>query len=217
MTAGPIDWGLSAERPCNGSTESGVCPPALGRCSAAPGRTSEPHTQDRLAAPGPGGMSAGLAGLREPIAVILLRTSFTDLLPVGRLLIPAGPSPLAGHRSPGQADTAVVGGRPDAALRPCTKPIQSRNQGAEMSWCWCGHRPWHHWHGPWHHGGYGYGPPPPGPYGPGYGPWRRGRPGRGWQPDEEDLAEHLQALEDEVRQAREELERLRQSRRPNEG
>jgi hypothetical protein len=80
--------------------------------------------------------------------------------------------------------------------------------------CWCGHRPWHHWHGPWHYEGYGYGSPPPGPYGPGpyrpgpyeadYGPRRR-------RPREQDLADYLEDLEGEVRQVREELERLRQS------
>ncbi len=75
--------------------------------------------------------------------------------------------------------------------------------------CWCGHRPWHHWHGPWHHWWYGYGPPGPGyrpGYGPGYWPGPRGRA------REEDLAGYLQDLEDEVRQVREELERLRGSR-----
>lgn len=87
--------------------------------------------------------------------------------------------------------------------------------------CWCGRRPWHHWHGPWHYEGYRYGPPPPGPYGPGqygpgpyeaeYGPRWRGRPRRAWQPREQDLADYLEDLEGEVRQVREELERLRQS------
>lgn len=85
--------------------------------------------------------------------------------------------------------------------------------------CWCGHRPWHHWHGPWNYEGYRYGPPPgpygpapygPGPYGPGpyeaaYGPRRPRRP------REQDLADYLEDLEGEVRQVREELERLRQS------
>ncbi len=81
--------------------------------------------------------------------------------------------------------------------------------------CWCGHRPWHHWHGPWHYEGYRYGPPAPGPYGPGrcgpgpceaeYGP-RRCRWSR-----EQDLADYLEDLEAEVRQAREELARLRQA------
>ena len=73
--------------------------------------------------------------------------------------------------------------------------------------CWCGHRPWHHWHGPWHHYGYGYGPPGP-EYRPGYGygPPRRRRA------REEDLAEYLQDLEEEIGQVREELERLRRSR-----
>ncbi len=83
--------------------------------------------------------------------------------------------------------------------------------------CWCGHGPWHHWHGPWRYEGYGYGPPPPGPWGPGpYGPesgprWR-GRPGRASRSREQDLAEYLEDLEGEVSQVREELERLRQSR-----
>ena len=73
-----------------------------------------------------------------------------------------------------------------------------------MGHCWCGHGPWHHW-------GYGYGPPPwARDYGPeyGYGPPRRRRRA----PDEEDLAEYLGDLEDELRRVRVELERLRGSR-----
>jgi hypothetical protein len=86
--------------------------------------------------------------------------------------------------------------------------------------CWCGHRPWHDWHGPWHHWGYEYGPPPgpgyeagygPGPgYGPGYGPGPRRRA----RAREDDLAGYLEDLEDEVRRVREELDRLRGSRSP---
>jgi hypothetical protein len=73
-----------------------------------------------------------------------------------------------------------------------------------MAHCWCGH-------GPWHHRGYGYGPPPYA-YEPDYGPedWPPRRRRR--RPDEEDLADYLGELEDELRRVRVELERLRQSR-----
>lgn len=78
--------------------------------------------------------------------------------------------------------------------------------------CCCGHGPWHHWHGPWHHWGYGYGPPPGPGYVPGHGPgyWPGAR--RRTRAREDDLAEYLQDLEDEVREVRAELERARESR-----
>lgn len=80
---------------------------------------------------------------------------------------------------------------------------------------WCGHGVcpacgYGHCH---HHGyAYGYAPPPWAGYGPGYGSRRRRR-----APDEEDLAAYLEDLEDEVGQVRKELDRLRRSRRPEEG
>lgn len=76
------------------------------------------------------------------------------------------------------------------------------------------------YHGYCHHhhrGGYGYGYGPPEAYGPEYGPRRRGRPGRAWAPDEDDLAEHLHDLEDEIGRVRRELENLRRSRSTPEG
>ncbi len=60
--------------------------------------------------------------------------------------------------------------------------------------CWCGHGPWHHW-------GYAYPPPGTPPY---PGPRRR----RG-QADEEDLADYLRHLEEELARARRELEHIR--------
>ena len=77
-----------------------------------------------------------------------------------------------------------------------------------------------------HHGGCGhgygascYGPPEAyGPvYGPRYGLRRRGRPGRAWAPDDDDLAGYLQDLENEIGRVREELENLRRSRGAREG
>ena len=81
-----------------------------------------------------------------------------------------------------------------------------------MSCGWCGHGycP-HHGDGHCHHCGHAYGPPPPWPdYGPGYGPPRRRRRA----PDEEDLAAHLEDLEQEIGRVREELESMRRSRAP---
>ena len=73
-----------------------------------------------------------------------------------------------------------------------------------MTHCWCGHGPCHRW-------GYGHGPRPYAyepEYGPEYWPPRRRRR----RPDDEDLADYLGELEDELRRVREELQRLRQSR-----
>ncbi len=78
-----------------------------------------------------------------------------------------------------------------------------------MSCGWCGYGHCHHCGG-WqcHYGDYGYGPPPPRPgYGPGYGPRQRRRRAV----DEEDLAEYLRGLEEEAREVREELDRIRRS------
>ncbi len=74
--------------------------------------------------------------------------------------------------------------------------------------CWCGHGPWHHWgYGP----DYGYGPPHG--YGPGYGPppygRRMRRQVRRWEPEEEDLREYLEDLEEEIGRVRDELEARR--------
>ena len=82
-----------------------------------------------------------------------------------------------------------------------------------MSCGWCGYGHCHHCgYGHCHHGGYGYGPPPWAGYGPGYGPRRRRR-----RADEQDLADYLSDLEEEVAQVREELERLGGSRGAEEG
>jgi hypothetical protein len=79
-------------------------------------------------------------------------------------------------------------------------------------------------HGYCHHHHWCYGPPPYGPpetyepvYRPGYGPRRRGRPGRAWPADDDDLAGYLRDLEDEIGRVRRELDELRRSRAAREG